>query len=125
LQYIWEGKKMTDPQCGADRCAGDSAPPTGSDSSLIGDVHADILSHMLNGVAYCRMLFKEGKPEDFVYLHTNPAFHTQTGLGNVVGKRVSEVIPGIRESDPILFEIYGRVALGGASETFQTYVVGL
>jgi hypothetical protein len=120
-----EGKKMTDPPRGADHDAADPSPATGSDSPLIGDVHSDILSHMLNGVAYCRMLFKDGKPEDFVYLHTNPAFHTQTGLGNVVGKRVSEVIPGVRESDPTLFEIYGRVASGGASETFQTYVLGL
>jgi len=86
---------------------------------------ADILSHMLNGVAYCRMLFKDGVPDDFIYLHTNPAFHTQTGLGKVTGKRVSQVIPGVRESDPILFEIYGRVASGGAAERFQTYVSGL
>jgi len=116
---------MTDPERGADDGAFDPSPPTGSDSPLIGDVYADILSHMLNGVAYCRMLFRDGKPEDFVYLRTNPAFHTQTGLGNVVGKRVSEVIPGVRESDPILFEIYGRVASGGPSEKFQTYVLGL
>ena len=116
---------MTDPQRGTDRSASDSSPPTGNDLPLIGDVYVDILSHMLNGVAYCRMLFEGGKPDDFIYLHTNPAFHTQTGLGNVVGKRVSEVIPGVRESDPMLFEIYGRVASGGTSEKFQTHVAGL
>jgi diguanylate cyclase (GGDEF)-like protein/PAS domain S-box-containing protein len=116
---------VTDPKRGADRGVFDPSPPTGSDLPLIGDVYADILSHMLNGVAYCRMLFRDGKPEDFVYLHTNPAFHAQTGLGNVVGKRISEVIPGIRESDPVLFEIYGRVASGGTCEKFQTYVTGL
>ena len=116
---------MTDPELGADSGFTDPSPPTGNVLPLIGDVYADILSHMLNGVAYCRMLFKDGKPDDFVYLYTNPAFHAQTGLGNVAGKRVSEVIPGIRESDPMLFEIYGRVASGRTCEKFQTYVVGL
>ena len=41
------------------------------------------------------------------------------------GKKVSEVIPGIRESDPQLFEAYGRVALTGIPERFETYVKAL
>jgi signal transduction histidine kinase len=38
---------------------------------------------------------------------------------------VSEVIPGIRQSDPEIFEIYGRVALTGIPERFETYVESL
>lgn len=86
---------------------------------------SDVLNHMLNGVAYCRMEFENEKPVDFVYLYTNPAFQKQTGLPEVAGKRVSEVIPGIQESDPQLFETYGRVASGGKPETFETYVESL
>jgi PAS domain S-box-containing protein len=89
------------------------------------DALRSILENMLNGVAYCRMLFAEGVPQDFVYLYTNPAFHEQTGLGPVCGKRVSEIIPGIRTADPQLFEIYGRVAAGGEPEKFETYVDSL
>ena len=48
-----------------------------------------------------------------------------TGLTDVAGKKVSEVIPGIAESNPELFEIYGRVARTGIPETFETYVEGL
>jgi len=48
----------------------------------------------------------------------NKAFETLTGLKNVEGKRVTEVIPGIMESDK-LFEIYGRVALTGKPEFFD------
>ena len=84
-----------------------------------------ILENMLNGVAYCRMLFEDGVPEDFIYLYTNRAFHAQTGLGPVCGKRVSEVIPGIRVADPQLFEIYGRVAAGGQPEKFEIFVESL
>jgi signal transduction histidine kinase len=38
---------------------------------------------------------------------------------------VTEIIPGIRESDPTLFEIYGRVALTGQPERFEIFVQGL
>ncbi len=84
-----------------------------------------IVENMLNGVAYCRMLFEDGAPSDFIYLYTNPAFHEQTGLGPVCGKRVSEVIPGIRDADPQLFEICARVAVGGKPEIFETFVESL
>jgi len=89
------------------------------------DALPSILENMLNGVAYCRMIFEDGVPQDFIYLYTNPAFHQQTGLGPVCGKRVSEVIPGIRTDDPQLFEIYGRVAAGGKPEKFETFLESL
>ena len=81
-----------------------------------------LFENMLEGYAHCRMLYREGMPVDFVYLGTNPAFETLSGLKDVVGKRATEVIPGIRESNPELFEIYGRVALSGHPEQFEMYV---
>ena len=80
---------------------------------------------MLNGYAYCRMHFEDHRPVDWTYLRVNQAFETLTGLTDVEGKKVSEVIPGLRESDPQLFEIYGRVASTGVSESFETYVEAL
>ncbi|MDD2784345.1 MAG: PAS domain S-box protein, partial [Sulfuricurvum sp.] len=80
---------------------------------------------MLNGFAYCQMIYEEGLPVDFLYLNVNKAFEQQTGLKNVVGKRVSEVIPGIRQSDPELFERYARVAVSGIPEQFEIYVESL
>ena len=77
---------------------------------------------MLNGVAYCKMFYEDGKPTDFVYLNVNRAFESQTGLRNVTGKKISEVIPGVREADPQLFEVYGRVALTGEPESFEIYI---
>jgi diguanylate cyclase (GGDEF)-like protein/PAS domain S-box-containing protein len=81
-----------------------------------------LFDNMLNGIAHCRMLFEDGVPVDFVYLDVNKAFEKQTGLRNVVGKKVSEVIPGIREQSPELFERYGRVAKGYGPEHFEIYV---
>ncbi|MGD0960022.1 MAG: EAL domain-containing protein [Methylomonas sp.] len=84
-----------------------------------------LFNNMLNGFAHCRMLFRNGRPDDFIYLKVNKAFETHTGLKNVIGKKVSEVIPGLRESDPGLLDIYGRVALGGPPEQFEVYVEAL
>lgn len=81
-----------------------------------------LFEKMTAGFAYCRMLYEDGVPRDFVYLEVNPSFERLTGLRGVAGKRVSEVIPGIRESNPELFEVYGRVALTGEPETLETFV---
>lgn len=86
---------------------------------------SNLLENMLNGVAYCRMFYVDGRAHDFQYIYTNPAFHTQTGLGDVRGKLVSQIIPGVRQSDAALFEIYGRVANGGPPESFVIFVQGL
>lgn len=84
--------------------------------------YKSLFDNMLNGFAHCRMLFEDGKPVDFVYLDVNRAFEEQTGLHDIEGKKVTEVIPGIREQSPELFEVYGRVALGCGPEYFETYV---
>ena len=87
--------------------------------------YRSLFENMLNGFAYCRMHFEDGRPVDFTYLSVNRAFENLTGLKDVTGKKVSEVIPGLRESDPALFAIYGRVAATGVPERFETYVNAL
>jgi PAS domain S-box-containing protein len=87
--------------------------------------YRSLFDSMLNGYAYCRMLYQDGEPDDFLYLNVNPAFERQTGLGNVVGRKASEVIPGIRATDPGLIERYARVARGGPPESFEIWVESL
>lgn len=84
-----------------------------------------LFENMLEGFAYCRILMEGDQPCDFTYVAVNAAFERLTGLKDVVGKRVTEVIPGIRESNPEIFEIYGRVALSSQPERFETYVPAL
>lgn len=80
---------------------------------------------MIDGFAYCQMIFDEAaKPVDFVYLQVNDAFEKITGLKRdlIIGKKVSQAIPGIKESNPELFETYGRVALTGKKERFAYFL---
>jgi PAS domain S-box-containing protein len=81
-----------------------------------------LFENMNEGFAYCRMLYSGGVPCDFEYLEVNKSFERLTGLSNVEGRRVSEVVPGIQASNPELFETYGRVASSGVPEKFDTFV---
>jgi len=76
-----------------------------------------LFKHMLNGMAYCKMEFDaDGRPVDFIYLAVNDAFEKLTGLKNVEGKRITEIMPSIRQDNPEFLELYGRVATTGQPE---------
>jgi PAS domain S-box-containing protein len=89
------------------------------------NLYRSLFDNMLNGFAYFKMLFEDNQPQDLIFLSVNHAFEPLTGLKDVVGRRVSEVIPGMRESDPELFKFFGRVALTGQPEKLEIYVTSL
>jgi PAS domain S-box-containing protein len=75
---------------------------------------------MLEGFAYGQIIYDEkGFPIDWIYLDVNTAFERLTGLKNIKGKRVLDVIPTIREATPELFDSYGRVASTGTPDRFE------
>ncbi len=61
-----------------------------------------------------------GRPCDYRFLEVNPAFERQTGLkpADLVGRTVREVLPGI---EPTWIERYGRVALTGQPDQFESW----
>ena len=77
--------------------------------------YRSLFVNMISGLAYHRIIVDEkNRPIDYVFLETNPKFHEFTGLGKeIIGKKVTEVLPGIRNATPDLIEIYGDVALSG------------
>lgn len=83
-----------------------------------------LFSKMLNGFSYHRVIVdKEGKPVDYVFLAANEAFEKMTGLKreNVVGKRVTEVLPGIEKDPADWIGVYGKVALTGQPVIIESY----
>jgi len=75
-----------------------------------------LLHHMPVAWAYhLAVLDDEGEPVDYVFLDINETFTSFTGMKgeDVLGKRVTQVIPGIEEADPDLIRVYGRVAITG------------
>jgi PAS domain S-box-containing protein len=89
------------------------------------ELYRSLFENMLNACAFCQMVFEGGKPHDLIFLAVNHAFESQSGLKDVVGRRITEVIPGLRQTDPQFFEIYARVAATGRPESFEAYINGL
>ncbi len=89
------------------------------------EYYRSLFNNMLNGYAYCQMHFEQGRPVDFIFLNVNKAFGDLTGLKEVIGEKVSEAIPGIRETDPAFLEMCGRVALTGIPERAEVYIDSL
>ncbi|MBO0952952.1 hybrid sensor histidine kinase/response regulator [Fibrella forsythiae] len=63
-----------------------------------------------------------GEATDFRYLLVNPAFEQRSGLHQVMGKRLRDVVPGIEEH---IVAYYDQVALTGEPVEFETYVATL
>ncbi|MGZ2369468.1 PAS domain S-box protein [Ancylomarina sp. YFZ004] len=87
-----------------------------------GDVYHSLIDNMSEGFAHCQMIYENNKPIDFIYVEVNQAFENLTGLKNVVGKRISEVIVNHRAENPKLFDLYSRVSQTGIPEKIETYV---
>lgn len=76
------------------------------------------------GWAYHEIINDDKKrPIDYIFLEVNDAFEEITGLSSeeIVGKRVTEVWPGIEEDPARWIERYGEVALTGRSTRFDNY----
>ena len=68
------------------------------------------------GFCLIDMLFDAGgRPVDYRFVETNPAFAKQCGLNEVVGKRMTELVP---DHETRWFDTYGQVALSGQPVRF-------
>ncbi|MHA2252025.1 MAG: PAS domain S-box protein [Candidatus Kariarchaeaceae archaeon] len=90
--------------------------------------YKNLFNHMINGFGYHRIIVdKNGQPVDYEFLDINPAFTKQTGLTRkqVIGKKVTDVIPNVQENPVNWIERYGQVALTGESLQFEGFAEGL
>lgn len=72
-----------------------------------------------DGFCLMELAFDEaGRPVDYRFLETNAAFERHTGLVDAVGKTARELVPNLDDS---WFELYGAVALTGASVRLENH----
>jgi PAS domain S-box-containing protein len=84
-----------------------------------------LFENMLNGFAYHKIVVDERNvPVDYIFLEVNSAFERKTGLARdeIIGRRVTEVLPHIRTDDFDWIGVYGDVALTGEAISFDQYV---
>ena len=85
--------------------------------------YSSLFANMMLGASYCQIIFDEsGKPIDFVYLQVNDTFEKITGMKRekIVGKKVTEAMPGIKEGYPELFEILAELDLQGNQKNLNS-----
>ncbi|MCP3682163.1 MAG: HAMP domain-containing protein [bacterium] len=84
-----------------------------------------LFTKMINGFAFHKIVVDEkGTPIDYIFLEINNAFEKLTGLKreNLIGKRVTEVLPGIEKDSVDWIGKYGKVALEGEMIHFENCV---
>lgn len=86
------------------------------------ETYRSLFENMLNTVAHCRMIYQDGVPVDFEYISVNPAFERSTGLADVVGKRISEIIPDYGRDNAEALTVFGRVAATGEPTRWEHYL---
>ncbi|MFC5300352.1 PAS domain S-box protein [Azospira restricta] len=84
--------------------------------------YGSLFENMMHGLAHCRMIYRNGVPVDYEYLAVNPAFGKVSGLPqDVVGRRISELVPGYARDNRISLETFGRVATTGEPVHWEHY----
>jgi len=95
---------------------GPSQPPSG-------EAYRGILDSLQQGFCIIEMIFDQNqRPIDYLFLEANRSFESHTGLKNVVGKTVRDLVPGHEQH---WFDIYGAVALKREPAHFQNPAAAL
>lgn len=82
------------------------------ESLTSGFVHAKIITN------------KKGEPIDWEYINVNPAYEKLLGIKaeNLIGKRVLDVLPNLKNEPNNWIEAYGKTALKGENQIIEGYV---
>lgn len=85
--------------------------------------YRSLFNSINEGFCTIEMIFDENERcVDYRFLQVNEAFQQQTGLTDVIGKSVCELLP---EHEERWLEIYGRVALTGEGAHIEDYAKAL
>lgn len=83
-----------------------------------------LFDHMTNGFALHEIVLNEkDEPIDYIFLEINAAFEKMTGLKseNIIGKKATEVLPGIENDPANWIQVYGNIAKTGKSTNYENY----
>ncbi len=83
----------------------------------------ELFNNSISGLAIHEIVLdQQGQPVDYIFLKCNAAFQNHTGLQlqDVLGKRATQVYPGLEKTH--LIATYGKVALTGEPASFEIYV---
>jgi len=80
-----------------------------------------LFENLLGGFVHFRLIFKNKHPNDCIFIEINSTFEKLTGLKNIVGRKLTKILPNIKKMHKELFDISERVASSGKPERFEIY----
>ncbi len=83
-----------------------------------------LFANMTSGFAYHKIITdNSGIPIDYEFVDVNPVFEKIIGRPkeNIIGKKVTELLPGIDKDPANWIQKYGEVALNGTKTSFENY----
>ena len=86
--------------------------------------YRQLFENMMDGFALHEIVLDErGRPIDYVFLEANEAFERLTGLSrsDIIGRRATDVLPGIEADSADWIGTYGQVAASGEEVRFEEY----
>jgi two-component system, chemotaxis family, CheB/CheR fusion protein len=84
----------------------------------------NLFENMTSCFAYHKIILDEkGFPDDYIFINVNSAFEKSIGLtrNDVIGKKITELLPDIKSDTFDWIGIYGKIALTGKPESFESY----
>lgn len=89
------------------------------------DKYRLLIENLPDAFVYCKIITDEkGQPLDYYAVEANPAFEKMTGLSmmDILDKKITEVLPGIKNSSFDWIGEFGKVAMGGDPVRFVEYL---
>ena len=83
--------------------------------------YRSLFMNMQEGLVFFKVVEEAGEVVDLIYRDTNPAFEKLLQLGEVKGKRLSEVFAGQKAHIQDFLERCGRVIRQGTAEVYENY----
>jgi len=97
---------------------------TGDELKASEEKYSSLFNAMLDGFALHKIVLdKNNQPINYVFLEINAAFEQQTGLkkDDIIGKKVTQALPGIENEAVDWIGQYGSVALSDGELRFEQY----
>ncbi|MFD2724915.1 ATP-binding protein [Hyunsoonleella rubra] len=84
-----------------------------------------LFEHLNEGFIHAKIITdKTGEPIDWEYIDVNPAYEKITGVkaDEIIGRRISEFLPNLKDDPNNWIKSYGETALTGKDQTIEGYV---
>ena len=86
--------------------------------------YRSLFENMYGGFTLHKIVLNENNvPIDYIFIEVNDAFENQTGLERkkIIGKKVTEIIPGIEKDPADWIGVYGKVAITRKEIKFEQF----